>query len=239
MFCEQAECRPGCRGECSTPDTCSCRPGWSGENCTQCEVRAGCQHGTCARPGDCNCSPGWRGTFCSVPDCGPACSTVGGSCSRPGECRCRPGWRGPRCDQCVPQPGCLNGGCVAPWECECELGWAGARCDSLETEQFGPGVRDGRCLPAGSFLCMNSGEDVCSWYGNGSLAELPRCKCQQGFTGRYCEQTLTGEGDGVWRTLPSPVEAGGDTEEDTEDEEEDVEDDAFPIKLGNALEKLK
>ena len=47
------------------PDTCWCRAGWAGPNCTQCVPYWNCQHGHCNLPWECNCEPGYFGTDCN------------------------------------------------------------------------------------------------------------------------------------------------------------------------------
>lgn len=82
---------------------------------------------------------------------------------------------------------------------------------------------------------MNGGEDVCSWAGNGTLVSSPRCKCQQGFAGRYCQESLARNRETVYSQLsttlhnPSKPDSSG---------EENVLDPEFPAKLDNALEML-
>jgi len=105
-------------------------------------------------------------------------------------------------------------------------GWMGLKCDELETETFGDGIRDGRCLPVGVFRCMNGGTDVCSWHSNGTMVEKPRCQCKRGFKGKYCQETLGGGSDAVYRTL-------GVFKKEYSVQFE------FPSKLDNSLEKLK
>ena len=56
-------------------------------------------------------------------------NTIQGFCNKPGECWCLPGWTGPRCEDCVPYPGCQNGRCHKPWECICNNGYSGMLCD--------------------------------------------------------------------------------------------------------------
>ena len=231
LFCTEPVCREGCQelqGYCNRPGECRCRPGWTGASCDTCVPLSGCVHGTCSRPGECECEPGWRGPGCDQAECAPGCHPEHGECGAPGECRCRLGWQGQGCGQCVQYPGCVNGQCHEAWTCHCQAGWAGEKCDEIETEEFGPGVRDGRCQEDGAFLCMNGGVDVCSWSGNGTLVERPRCKCQPGFSGKFCQDSLSRGQDTVHRVLP--------VQENYVEELPAKE--IFPSKLGNALEKL-
>ena len=43
------------------PDTCTCRGGWTGANCTECTPGEGCKHGSCTKPGECNCNENFTG----------------------------------------------------------------------------------------------------------------------------------------------------------------------------------
>ena len=43
---------------------------------------------------------------------------------------------------------------------------------------------------------------VISTHGNGTMLEQPRCECSAGFTGKYCQVSDAGDGDGcigLWR----------------------------------------
>ena len=231
LFCTEPVCAEGCtelRGYCNRPGECRCRQGWTGATCDTCVPLAGCLHGTCSKPGQCQCEPGWRGPLCDQADCGPGCHPEHGECEAPGQCKCKVGWRGPGCDQCVEYPGCVNGQCHEAWSCHCHAGWTGLRCDEIETKEFGPGIRDGRCQEGEAFLCMNGGVDVCSWNGNGTMVERPRCKCRPGYSGKFCQDSLTRGEDTVLSQLP----VTDNTLEELQTE------DVFPSKLGNALEKL-
>eukprot|EP00092_Neocalanus_flemingeri_P006703 GFUD01007240.1.p1 GENE.GFUD01007240.1~~GFUD01007240.1.p1 ORF type:complete len:882 (+),score=165.63 GFUD01007240.1:158-2803(+) len=226
VFCTQPRCKEGCSptyGFCSQPGQCKCKTGWQGENCTECVKKPGCINGTCSKPYECNCEEGFKGKFCDKPDCGNGCHETNGYCSKPGECFCKIGFQGERCDKCLPYPGCLNGMCERPWDCKCLDGWMGLKCNQIETEIFGDDLRDGRCLPVGVFRCMNGGIDICTWTGNGTMVDQPRCQCKNGFSGKYCQDSL-GESDGVYRAL-------GVVSDDVSFQ--------FPSKLDNSLEKLK
>ena len=151
------------------------------------------------------------------------------------------GWQGNKCDTCVPYPGCLNGHCEKSWECHCDAGWTGPKCDIIETEQFGLGIRDGRCNKEESFLCMNGGVDVCSWSGDGTVIDYPRCKCKPGFSGKFCQDSLSRDVETVFSQLPGVklLKTNITTTTPTSTTEfSDLQEDLFPAKLDNALEKL-
>ena len=232
VFCNVPVCSPGCQGSCSSPGQCRCGPGWRGPLCTECSPRPGCLHGSCSAPGECNCRPGWRGALCDQPDCGGGCHPEHGYCNTPGQCYCKVGWQGERCDQCMPYPGCLNGHCTTSWGCECEAGWRGHKCDQIETDMFGPGLRDGRCGPDSPLVCMNGGEDLCTWAGNGTQVSPPRCKCRPGFTGSYCQNSLARNRHTVYTQLKIK-----ETSKTHKPDPDDLVLD-FPSKLDNSLEKL-
>ena len=48
------------------PETCWCRDGWKGENCSECVPYWNCQNGGyCNKPYECICKPGFFGKDCS------------------------------------------------------------------------------------------------------------------------------------------------------------------------------
>lgn len=135
--------------------SCSCHPGWTGENCDVCIPLPECKYGFCERPMECICQEGFEGNFCEQAICSevrsanspknkvPAltnvifthfifpqgCNRVTGFCSEPNECWCRPGYQGPTCDECTTYPGCVNGFCDRPFQCICQPGFTGKLCD--------------------------------------------------------------------------------------------------------------
>jgi hypothetical protein len=104
-------------GTCVAPNTCTCAPGWEGDDCSL---------------PICNFTTGtvWRGETSEFNATAPpdrygrvpvyrTCAN-GGNCTRPNTCLCEKGWAGPDCTTplCVQQ--CQNGGtCVAPDTCRC------------------------------------------------------------------------------------------------------------------------
>ena len=47
------------------PDTCTCKPGWRGDNCSECIPYWKCEYGTCDQPWECNCETGYSGNECN------------------------------------------------------------------------------------------------------------------------------------------------------------------------------
>ncbi|KAG1932026.1 delta-like protein C isoform X2 [Pimephales promelas] len=86
-------------------------------------------HFNCDAAGNRICLPEWKGEYCAEPICRSSCSEKHGYCVAPGQCECFYGWQGPRCDECVPYPGCMHGTCQQPWQCMCDEGWRGLLCD--------------------------------------------------------------------------------------------------------------
>jgi len=77
--CEKPRCKDGCHpqnGFCDLPDECRCKPGWTGEDCSECMKAEPCVHGTCQKPFECNCDEGFFGT-----NCNSTISTVDGNWS--------------------------------------------------------------------------------------------------------------------------------------------------------------
>lgn len=81
--------------------------------------------------------------------------------------------------------------------------------------------------------CLNEGLDVCSWTGNGTMVDHPRCKCQPGFGGKYCQDSLNRNGETVFSVLPTNV-----NDLNLQHADNNVEEEVFPDKLDNSLEKL-
>lgn len=141
-------CTEGCvNGECTKPETCTCRSGFSGERCQNsgceggrwgpnCAEECQCEHGGHCDPvtGDCECNPGYRGSMCeSVCPSG----RYGASCSS--SCSCGTGHRcHPVTGDCIP---CTTG----TWGEHCTQK---CRCDEEGTELCSH--KDGRCFCKGN-----------------------------------------------------------------------------------------
>nr|ABK56704.1 delta protein [Parhyale hawaiensis] len=184
-YCNTPTCRPGChpkQGFCEKPNQCQCHLGWQGENCDQCMIYPGCDHGTCNSPWECTCDEGWGGLFCNLDlnyctnhkPCknGATCfNTSPGSYS----CQCPPGFSGTNCEvtnhTCATDP-CLNGGtCLDTGDdgfvCQCPTGFTGQYCHIS-----GKTCSDRPCLNNGACLDTKSGF---------------QCQCPPGFEGETCQ----------------------------------------------------
>jgi len=163
-FSEESDsCKPVCskgceNGDCSAPETCTCRSGFSGESCEtvgcpegrwgqDCKIECGCQNGGFCHPvtGVCTCPQGYKGAQCEQKciegtygaKCNGICScSIGNSCHHvTGECSpCLPGLYGQGCHQ----------------SCQCNM--AGTELCSH---------KDGRCFCKGN------------WFGRGCEMECP------------------------------------------------------------------
>ncbi|GAB9469746.1 hypothetical protein Gpo141_00007014 [Globisporangium polare] len=112
-------------GTCVAPDTCSCRNGWTGDDCS---IPTCANGGTCSAPDTCSCGSGWFDSNCTTPVCSQTCGN-GGNCTSPDTCSCPLEWQGADCRVPVCSQVCQNGGsCVAPSTCLCAAGWSGHDC---------------------------------------------------------------------------------------------------------------
>ncbi|XP_071108145.1 uncharacterized protein [Haliotis cracherodii] len=177
--------------------TCSCRPGFTGVNCTYRNSTFGCLSNPCLNGATClrgvnnsyrcYCRFGYTGYNCASRNTSNACGNStcmnGATCISRGNrnytCSCRPGFTGVNCTYrnstfgCLSNP-CLNGAtCVRgvnnSYRCYCRFGYTGYNCASKNSSNA-----------CGNSTCMNGA--TCISRGNRNYT----CSCRPGFTGVNC-----------------------------------------------------